>query len=134
MKELSDAISKLKEESSMNTSVQQEVVRRKMSDLQIDLKNRIQELRNANSEKEGVNIAELRGRIQETRAHMQQTGDDFQGWLTNERTSLEKKIAELRNSKGVPNDDNSEKDKQNAQETRDKEVKSKADSIYKKRH
>lgn len=127
-------IEKLREESSLNTEAQREAARRKIEDLKEELKAQIEALSNREVDaEEGVNTAEIRGRIQSIQDEIQRTGGDLQKWITQEKEALERRIAAVYNYNGKQYKIASQSDKKNASEARDKEVKSRADSIYKKK-
>lgn len=134
-KSLSDTIQKLREESSLNTEAQQEAAKRKIEDLKKTLRSHINSLSGKKEEKEGVNVAEIRGKIQSVRKHIESTGGDLQDWIKKERESLDNRIKALYSERGLEykTQAESQKDKENASKARDKEVKSRADSIYKKK-
>lgn len=129
---LSKAINKLREESQMNSATQQEVTKRKIEDLKAQLNGLIQNLRNSGSKEleEGHNSAEIRGAIQSVRQKIKQEGYDLSDWLKKEQTSLSRRIAKLQ---GKKYDEGAEKRKKQQQEAKDKEVKQRADAIYKRK-
>ncbi len=127
---LSEEIANLREESALDTEAQREAARRKIEDLKEQLRQQMEKLAGAN-EGSGVNVAEVRGRVQSIRKEIEDTGSDLQAWVTREKASLERRIAALYNARGISYNTNTDKDKENASKTRDKEVKSRADSIYK---
>lgn len=127
---LSDAIAKLREESSLNTEAQREATRRKIEDLRKELKRHVETL---SSKKEGsnVNSAEIRGRVQAIKKQIETAGGDLQDWISKERDALEKRIKNAYAAKGIKYKAVTQADKQNASKKRNKEVNSRADSIYK---
>lgn len=126
-----EQIQKLREESSLNTDAQREATKRKIEDMRAQLKAQIERLSKSKSKPEsGLNSAEIRGNIQRIRKNIENAGGDLQSWIKNEKDSLEKKIGALYKSKGISYKAQSNKDKENAASARDKEVKSRADSIY----
>lgn len=127
---LSEEIAKLREESALDTEAQREAVRRKIEDLKEELRQQVEKLSGADEES-GINVAEIRGRIQSIRKEIEDAGGDLQSWVTKEKASLERRIAALYNARGLSYNTNAAKDKENASKARDKEVKSRADSIYK---
>lgn len=127
---LAEEISKLREESALDTEAQREAVRRKIEDLKEQLRQQMEKLSGADEES-GINVAEIRGRIQSIRKEIEDAGGDLQDWVTKERASLERRITALYNARGISYKTQSTKDKENAAKARDKEVKSRADSIYK---
>lgn len=136
-----NAIAKLTEESELSTEAQREVARRKIEDLQNQLKDKIEELRKKaydDSQTED-NAAERRGLIQNLKSEIEslqnKTSDeaeriskDLSNWITQERESLARRIAALQ---GKKYDSNANKVKEQQQKKRDKEVNSRADAIYK---
>jgi hypothetical protein len=125
-------IQKLREESSLNTEAQKEATKRKIEDMRAQLKAQIERLSRSKRKPElGLNSAEIRGNIQRIRKNIENAGGDLQSWIKNEKDSLEKKIGDLYKSKGISYKAQSTNDKENAAKARDKEVKSRADSIYK---
>lgn len=127
---LSEEIAKLREESALDTDAQREAARRKIENLKEQLRQQMEKLSGADEES-GVNVAEVRGRVQSIRKEIEDTGGDLQAWVTREKASLERRIAALYNARGISYNTNADKDKENASKARDKEVKSRADSIYK---
>lgn len=126
---LSEEIAKLKEESSLDTEAQREAARRKIEDLKEQLRQQMEKLSGADEES-GINVAEIRGRIQSIRKEIEDAGGNLQDWVTREKESLERRIAALYKARGISYNANAAKDKENAAKARDKEVKSRADSIY----
>lgn len=138
---LSSKISKMSEELSLSSDVQREVARRKIADLQNQLKERIQELRKkaySDSENEqntaerrmitkrlGDEIKALQGK---TSDEVSKISKDLSNWITKEQEALNKRIASLQGKKYDPN---AKKVKEQQQKKRDKEVNSRADAIYK---
>lgn len=127
---LSEEIAKLKEESSLDTEAQREAARRKIEDLKEELRQQMEKLSGVDEESE-LNVSEIRGRIQSIRKEIEDAGGDLQSWVTREKAALERRIAALYNARGLSYNTNADKDKENAAKARDKEVKSRADSIYK---
>lgn len=127
---LAEEIAKLREESSLDTEAKREAARRKIEDLKEELRQQMEKLSGADAES-GINVAEIRGRIQSIRKEIEDAGGDLQDWVTREKESLERRIASLYNARGISYNTNAAKDKENAAKARDKEVKSRADSIYK---
>lgn len=130
---LSKAIDKLREESQTNSATQQEVTKRKIEDLKTELNGLIQNLRNPGSKEleEGHNSAEIRGAIQSVRDKIKKEGYNLSDWLKKEQTSLGRRIAKLQ---GKKYDEGAEKRKKQQQEAKDKEVKRRADAIYKRKN
>jgi len=127
---LAEEIAKLREESALDTEAQREAARRKIEDLKEQLRQQMEKLSGADEES-GINVAEIRGRIQSIRKEIEDAGGDLQAWITRERASLERRIAALYNARGISYNTNAAKDKENASKARDKEVTSRANSIYK---
>lgn len=136
-----NAISKLVEESDLNTEAQREAARRKIEDLQNQLKEKIEELRkNAYDDSQTEkNSAERRGIVQNLQAEIKalqgktseevkRISKDLSDWITQEKESLARRIAVLQ---GTKYDANAKKVKEQQQKKRDKEVNSRADAIYK---
>lgn len=96
---LQNFINALKEESQKNTEAKSEEAQKRISDLRKQLAEHIEKLSSATGEEEGVNIAELRGKIQTLKSDMAKTGEDFNTWVSEERKALKNRIAALRNSK-----------------------------------
>lgn len=128
---MSEEIQRLREESALNTEAQREAARRKIADLKSQLKSQIEKLSKASGDNPSGNVAEIRGRIQAIRKSIENTGGNLQSWVTREKASLERRIGNLYNAKGISYNADASKDKENAAKARDKEVKSRADSIYK---
>lgn len=129
---LAEEIAKLREESALDTEAQREAARRKIEDLKEQLRQQMEKLSGADEES-GINVAEIRGRIQSIRKEIEDAGGDLQAWVTKEREALERRVAALYNARGLSYNTNTAKDKENAAKARDKEVKSRADSIYKRK-
>lgn len=127
---LVNMINELREESSINTEARREATVRKIRDLRNQLKAQANKLSSLNKDS-GVNVSEIRGRIQAIRENIERSGGNLQDWITKERTALENRIATVYNKNGIAYDTSSNRDKENAAKARDKEVKSRADSIYK---
>lgn len=127
---LVNMINELREESSINTEAHREATVRKIQDLRNQLKAQANKLASIDKDS-GVNVSEIRGRIQAIRENIERSGGNFQDWITKERTALENRIATVYNKNGIAYDTSSNRDKENAAKARDKEVKSRADSIYK---
>lgn len=139
-------IEKLREQSQLETEAQREAARRKIEDLQSDLQRQIKKLREdarLQTEKE-TNVAEIRGITQGLKAQIEnlqgKTGEDvarisssLQEWISHEKDSLERRIAAIYKDNGKQYTPRLQSDKQNASESRNKEVGSRADSIYKRK-
>lgn len=131
----SDAIDQLKNESSLETDAQKEAAKRKIEDLKEELREQIELLSgNAGEEQEGVNVAEIRGRIAEIKEQITKAGYDLSDWVSTEQEALRKRISDLTGSAYDPNATaNAQKAKEQQQEERNKEVNSRADVIYKRK-
>ena len=130
---LTDAIAKLRDESALNTEAQREATRRKIDDLRKELKQHIETL---SSKKEGdnVNSAEIRGKVQAIKKQIESAGGNLQDWISKERDALEKRIQSAYAAKGIKYKAKTQADKKNASKKRNKEVNSRADSIYKSKY
>lgn len=127
---MSAEIQKLREESSLETEAQREATRRKIEDLKEQLREQVEKLSGADEES-GINVAEIRGKIQSIRKQIEDAGGNLQDWISREKESLEKRIEAIYKANGKKYQSISKADKENATKARDKEVKSRADSIYK---
>lgn len=128
---IAEEIAKLRDESSLNTEAQREAARRKIEDLKNDLKKQIEILQKRREDSSGVNVSEIRGNIQTLRRQMERTGENLGDWISKEKEALERRIAKTYSDHGMTYDTSSKNDKAKALEARDKEVKRRADSIYK---
>ena len=128
---IAEEIAKLRDESSLNTEAQREAARRKIEDLKNDLKKQIEILQKRREDSSGVNVSEIRGNIQALRRQMERTGENLGDWISKEKEALERRIAKTYSDHGMTYDTSSKNDKAKALEARDKEVKRRADSIYK---
>lgn len=129
-KAMANAIKKLQEESALNSSAQQEVTKRKIADLKEELRQQIELLTKGGELEEGHNTAEIRGNIQSIQEKIQNEGKSLSDWISQERTALARRIAKLQ---GKKYDEGAEKRKKQQQEAKDKEVKRRADAIYKRK-
>lgn len=143
--DLGQMIQQLRDESSLQTEAQREATKRKIEDMKKQLQDRVQKLREeAESKIENTeNTAEIRGITQnlkdeiksltgKTSDEIESAGNDLKSWISNEKDSLERRIAALYKSKGKDYKVTTQADKANAAASRDKDVSSRADSIYKK--
>ena len=131
---LAEEVKKLREESSLDTEAQREATKRKIEDLRNQIKRHLESLGVKSEEQlEGVNAAEIKGKIQSIREKIEQEGGDLQKWISNEKDALERRISALYSAHGKEYKVRTQDDKKSASEARDKEVKSRADSIYKKK-
>ena len=129
-KAMANAIKKLREESALNSSAQQEVTKRRIADLKEELRQQIELLTKGGELEEGHNTAEIRGNIQRIRGKIQNEGKSLSDWVSKEQTALARRIAKLQ---GKKYDEGAEKRKKQQQEAKDKEVKRRADAIYKRK-
>lgn len=127
---MSAEIQKLREESSLDTEAQREATRRKIEDLKEQLREQVEKLSGVDEES-GINVAEIRGKIQSIRKQIEDAGGNLQDWISHEKESLEKRIEAIYKANGKKYERTTKADKENAAKARDKEVKSRADSIYK---
>lgn len=143
---LAQQVQALRNESALSTEAQREAAKRKIEDLRDELAKQVQKLREgASSElKNEENLTTVRGITQnlksqienlqgKTAAEIQAVSKNLQDWITQERDSLERRIAALYKSYGKDYKVTTQADKQRASDSRDKEVSSRADSIYKKK-
>lgn len=143
---LSEQVQALRDESNLNTEAQREAAKRKIEDLKADLKSQVQKLREqtASQIENEDNFAEIRGATQLLKSQIEslqgKTSDDIEAvgkglkdWISQERDSLQRRIQSLYKSYGKDYKVTTQADKQRASESRDKEVSSRADSIYKKK-
>lgn len=137
-------IQRLREESALETEAQREAARRKIEDLQKQLSEQVKKLKSDALSKTDSeeNSAERRGIIQ----HLKSEIENLQGknseeasriskqlndWITHERDSLERRIAAIYKANGQKYTPRTQASKENASKARNKEVKRRADSIYK---
>jgi len=128
---IAQTIQKLREESSLNTDAQREAARRKIQDLRNELRKQIVKMRGVDEDTVGVNVSDIRGRIQAIREEMEKTGGDLQKWISHEKDALERRIAAVYNANGQKYTPRLQADKERASKKRNKEVNSRADAIYK---
>ena len=76
-----------------------------------------------------LNIAEIRGKIQELRDEIEKAGLDLNDWIEQERNALIKRIEALTGKKYSVD----ESAKKRAQEANKQKVSQRADAIYKKK-
>lgn len=126
----SDAIAKLREESSLDTEAHREAARRRIEELREQLMRHLELLKEAQSDENStVNITEIRGKIQQIREQIEAESGNLQEWIANEREALQKRIARLRGE-----DYNKTKvEQQKAAKNKEKQVSSRADAIYKRK-
>lgn len=122
---VSDKIAKLREESNLNTEAQREATKNKIADLRAKLTNQLNAMRESKGDEEGQNKAELRGKIQALRSQIGTSSSELSKWITNEKETLNKKIASLRGQSYNPDEIKSKQDAKN------KEVTRRAETIYK---
>jgi hypothetical protein len=143
---VANEIQKLREESSLQTEAQREAAKRKIEDLKAQLEDQVKKLRSeAETKIEGTkNTAEIRGITQnlkneiksltgKTSDEIESVGNDLKSWISKEKDSLEARIASIYKSQGRDYKVTTQSDKANAAASRDREVSSRADSIYKKK-
>jgi len=137
-------IAKLREESSLETEAQREAARRKIEDLQKELSEQVKKLKSealSDSDAE-ENSAERRGIIQHLKSQIEnlqnknseesaRISKQLSEWISHEQDSLERRIAAIYKAHGQKYTPRTKADKENASKVRNKEVKSRADSIYK---
>lgn len=143
---LAKQVQALREESALNTEAQREAAKRKIEDFRDELSKQIQKLRegaNAKIQNED-NLTEIRGTTQnlksqieslqgQTAADIERVSANLKDWISHERDSLERRIAALYKSYGKTYTVTTQADKESASAKKDKEVTSRADSIYKKK-
>lgn len=129
---LAETIQALREESSLNTEAQREATKRKIEDLRKQIKQHTEKLsRQKEDQEEGLNVSEIRGNVQNLKDQIEKAGGDLQKWITHERDALERRIAAVYAKHGQKYKVTTQADKENQSKKRQKEVKSRADSIYK---
>lgn len=127
-KNVSDAIAKIYEESSLDTEAHREAARRKIEDLRSQLKAYINKLQESRSgENNEINVTEIRANIQNIREQIEATGADLQKWIDEEREALQRRIAKLSGE----DYDKKKLERQTAVKNKEKEISSRADAIYK---
>ena len=143
---LAEQVKALREESNLNTEAQREAAKRKLEDLRENLTKQVQKLREDAHTKLDTETNEtailgitqnLKSQIEnlqnQTSSDMEKISANLRDWISNERDALERRIAALYKSHGKTYTVTTQADKQSASERRDKEVSSRADSIYKKK-
>lgn len=143
---LAEQVKALRDESNLNTEAQREAAKRKLEDLRENLTKQVQKLREDAHTKLDTETNEtailgitqnLKSQIEnlqnQTSSDMEKISANLKDWISNERDALEKRIAALYKSHGKTYTVTTQADKQRASESRDKEVSSRADSIYKKK-
>lgn len=128
-KNVSDAIAKLREESSLDTEAHREEAKRRIEELRNQLKEHLERLKSSQDEESELNIASIRGKIQSIKEQIEATGQDLQLWIDNEREALQRRIAKLTGK----NYDKEQVERQTALKNREKEISSRADALYKRR-
>lgn len=143
---LAKQVQALREESALNTEAQREAAQRKIEDLRDELTKQIQKLRGDASSKiekednltaiDGITQS-LRSQIEnlqnQSAADIKKVSENLKDWISHERDSLERRIAALYKTYGKTYTVTTQSDKQSAATKKDKEVTSRADSIYKKK-
>ena len=143
---LAEQVKALRDESNLNTEAQREAAKRKLEDLRENLTKQVQKLREDAHTKLDTETNEtailgitqnLKSQIEnlqnQTSSDMEKISANLRDWISNERDALERRIAALYKSHGKTYTVTTQADKQSASERRDKEVSSRADSIYKKK-
>lgn len=143
---LAEQVKALRDESNLNTEAQREAAKRKLEDLRENLTKQVQKLREDAHTKLDTETNEtailgitqnLKSQIEnlqnQTSSDMEKISANLKDWISNERDALERRIAALYKSHGKTYTVTTQADKQSASERRDKEVSSRADSIYKKK-
>lgn len=128
---MSATIQKLREESSLNSDAQREATRRKIEDLQNQLRQQIEKFRKAGDEENPLNVSEIRGNIQTIKEQIKSAGGDLQKWISHEKDALERRIAAVYRANGKKYTPRLQADNERASKKRNKEVNSRADAIYK---
>lgn len=137
-------IEALREQSALETEAQREATRRKIEDLRYQLSEQIKRLRQGTYDKtqSEKNMAEIRGLTQGLRSKIEnlqgqndkevaRVSKQLKEWISNERDSLERRIAAVYKTYGKTYTPRTQASKESASKKRDKEVTSRADSIYK---
>lgn len=129
-KNFTDAIAKLREESSLDTEAHREAARKRIEELREQLRRHLELLQEAQSDENSTaNVAEIRGKIQQIREQIEAEGGNLQEWIANEREALQKRIARLKGE-----DYNKTKvEQQKAAKNKETQVSSRADAIYKRK-
>ena len=131
---MAEEIRKLREESSLNTEAQREATKRRIEDLRNEIQSYVKSFgKQSEDQAEGVNSVEIKGRVEQLKKQIEQAGVDLNSWISNEKDALERRIAAIYSANGKEYKVHTQADKKSASEARDKEVKSRADSIYKKK-
>lgn len=143
---LAQQVQALRDESALNTEAQREVAKRKIEDFKTDLQNQIAKLReNASSKIAGEkNETEILGTTQNLKLQIEslqgkaaedieQVSANLKDWISQERDALERRIQALYKSYGKEYTVTTQSDKESAATKKNKEVTSRADSIYKKK-
>lgn len=125
-----DAIAKLREESSIDTEAHREAAKKRIEELREQLRRHLELLQEAQSDENSTaNVAEIRGKIQRIREQIEAEGGNLQEWIANEREALQKRIARLKGE-----DYNKTKvEQQKAAKNKETQVSSRADAIYKRK-
>lgn len=125
-----DAIAKLREESSIDTEAHREAAKKRIEELREQLRRHLELLQEAQSDENSTaNVAEIRGKIQQIREQIEAEGGNLQEWIANEREALQKRIARLKGE-----DYNKTKvEQQKAAKNKETQVSSRADAIYKRK-
>lgn len=137
-------IQALREQSALETEAQREATRRKIEDLRYQLSEQVKRLRQNTYDKtqSEKNLTEIRGLTQGLRSRIEnlqgkndvevkRVSKQLKDWISNERDSLERRIAAVYKTYGKTYTPRTQASKESASKKRDKEVTSRADSIYK---
>lgn len=143
---MNDQIQMLREESSKNIEAQREAANRKIEDIKSELTKKIQKEKEGSAEdisatKNETEILGITQQLKSTIANLQnqsaseieQVTTQLNEWIDNEKDALEERIAAIYKSYGKEYSYTKQSDKKSASEARDKDVESRADSIYKKK-
>lgn len=137
-------IKKLREESALETEAQREATKRKIDDLRNQLASQVEKLRGDtyDATQKEKNLAEIRGLTQGLRAkiknlqgkneaEIKQESERLKKWISNEKDALERRIAAIYSTYGKKYTPRTQAAQTKASKARDKDVKSRADSLYK---
>lgn len=137
-------IAKLREESSKESDAQREAAKRKIEDLKNQLSDQVKKIRGDAYEKaqSQKNQAEIRGITQGLKSKIEnlqgktdeeigRVSKQLKDWIDNEKDALERRIAAIYASYGKKYTPRTQASKEQASAARDKDVKSRADAIYK---
>ena len=128
-KAISDVIAKLREESSLDTEAHREAAKRQIEELREELRKQVEKLQEAGEEESYLNVAEIKGKIQDLKRRIEATGNDLSSWVSEEKEALQRRIAKLKGE----DYDKANAEQQAAVKGREKEISSRADAIYKRK-